>query len=164
MKEYVLKYTETGEKFLKILLNSCENGQMVKFKAEFVNGAVFYDPYILALILSEKIELSKDCMLLNSIKIPLAFKDKMPVNEIMYFLTGGKPVWEDDTLGINVKWDEETAVKFWSPALLEVTNGCRTIGDLIIAFRYFKKVNVVNNFPLFVFNLKKKSVNSITKE
>lgn len=106
---------------------------------------ILTDPYLIALCL---FELNKDIIdvlknQLSEKKICQYFKNKIPYCEILYSLTGGNEIWNDEKL--NLKWDEDKALRIWKDELDDLIEECSTIYDLMIVFYYFKNQFIISN-------------------
>lgn len=130
--------------------NVFENNEHYFVKADYGNGKVITDPYLIALSLFEL-----HPKILNELKVNLEekkvcqyYRKDIPYYEIFYTLTGGDDIWKSTEF--NIKWNFDNALKFWKDDLDDLLHDCYTIYDLITVFIYFKNDLIVKTFPEFL--------------
>lgn len=130
------------------LVTITQNG--VKWKAEFIDGSKFSDPWTTALIIEQKFPVEVFAEELKKVKIKGWWRNKVPVATLIWFFTDGAAFWKN----VNVDFDLDDAEKWWKDRLYEALIGIETLLDIIIAFRYFRKTDIEEQIGLYVSHLR----------
>jgi len=124
--------------------------ESVKWQATFIDGSMFKDPWVTALIIEQKLPWQSFEKELKKINIKGWWMKKIPIGVLIWFFTDGEDFWND----LDVSFDMNDAAEWWGERLKESLTGVKTLLDAIIAFSYFKDNDILQQIGQYVSHLR----------
>ena len=133
MKEYVFRDASTREVLLDLKQNAPdENGEMQAFIGVFPKtGLVLNDPYLIRSSSSRENDYrsGRSCTGESASEV---LSETFPLGELVHIMTNG------------VVDDVEKAKEVWDASFKEAFDGIRTLGDIVIAYKWLKENDIIH--------------------